>query len=48
MIEVTSRHMKCTHINSDYSRMHAVALQYHLLIFQKMRKKLKCDYKKAK
>ena len=27
MIEVTSRHMECTHFNTDYSRMPAVALQ---------------------
>ena len=27
MIEVTSRHMECTHFNPDYSRMPAVALQ---------------------
>ena len=27
MIEGTSRHLKCTHFNLDYSRMSAVALQ---------------------
>ena len=27
MIEVTSRHMECTHFNLDYSQMPAVALQ---------------------
>ena len=30
MIEVTRRHMECTHFNSDYSRMPAVALQRFL------------------
>ena len=28
MIEVTSRHMECTHFNSDYCRMPAVAQQW--------------------
>ena len=28
MIEVTSRHAKCTHFNLDYSRMPAVARHY--------------------
>ena len=28
MIEVTSRHMECTHVNLDYSRMPAVAQQF--------------------
>ena len=27
MIEVTSRHMECTHFNLDYRQMPAVALQ---------------------
>ena len=27
MIEVTSRHMECTHFNLDYSQMPAVAQQ---------------------
>ena len=27
MIEVTSRHMECTHFNLDYNRMPAIALQ---------------------
>ena len=31
MIEVTSRHMKCTHFHSHYSRMPAVALQCLLI-----------------
>ena len=26
MIQMTSRHLECTHFNSDYSRMPAVAL----------------------
>ena len=28
MIEVTSRHMECTHFNVDYSQMPAVALHH--------------------
>ena len=32
MIEVTSRHMVCTHFNLDYSRMPAVALQWFVVI----------------
>ena len=32
MIEVTSRHMKCTHFNLDYSRMPAVALQEDMAV----------------
>ena len=29
MIEVTSRHMECTHFNPNYSRMPVVALKSH-------------------
>ena len=36
MIEVTSRHMECTHFNSDYSQMLAIVLQqYNITKMQK-------------
>ena len=37
MIEVTSRHMECTHLNSNYSGMLAVALHYQPILLKNIK-----------